>query len=152
MGDSGAGMLALSGPSSFGFHLDPQEYIDIAGPCPNEVTANLRDCRYHLSGMFSPEPMWAAYWSIVYLATILTAWTFVDGQFPVRSARTMLLITWAYTFLVAAYLGHSSSSLIFGHSVSSWNRPEAGLDKLSRSSGVARWAAVPGLVCVVRAI
>lgn len=104
-----------------------------------------------ISGVFSPEPMWAAYWSIAYLATILTAWTFVDGRSPVESARTMLLITWVATFLVAAYLGHSSSTMIFGHSASAYNRPEAGLDKLSRSSGVARWAAVPGLVCVVRA-
>jgi O-antigen ligase len=104
-----------------------------------------------ISGIFSPEPLWAAYWSVTYLATILTAWTFVDGRFPVESARTMLLVTWVATILVAAYLGHSSSTLIFGHSVSAYNHPETGLDKLSRSSGVARWAAVPGLVCLVRA-
>jgi O-antigen ligase len=95
--------------------------------------------------------MWAAYWSITYLATILTAWTFVDGRAPVESARTLLLITWVATFLVAAYLGKSSSTMIFGHAVSAYNHPETGLDKLSRASGVARWAAVPGLVCVVRA-
>src|ERR1017187_7354715 len=35
-----------------------------------------------ISGIYSPEPMWAAYWSIAYLATILTAWTFVDGRSP----------------------------------------------------------------------
>jgi O-antigen ligase len=104
-----------------------------------------------ISGIYSPEPMWAAYWSIAYLATILTAWTFVDGRAPVESARTMLLITWIATLLVAAYLGRTSSAMIFGHSAAAYNRPEAGLDKLSRSSGVARWAAVPGLVCVVRA-
>lgn len=104
-----------------------------------------------ISGIFSPEPMWAAYWSIAYLATILAAWTFVDGPSPVESARTMLLITWVATFLIAAYLGHSSSGLIFGHSMSAYSRPETGLDKLSRASGVARWAAVPGLVCIVRA-
>jgi O-antigen ligase len=104
-----------------------------------------------ISGVFSPEPLWAAYWSIAYLATILTAWTFVDGRSPVESARTVLLITWIFTFIIAAYLGHSSSTMIFGHSMSAYNRPEAGLDKLSRASGVARWAAVPGLVCLVRA-
>jgi O-antigen ligase len=104
-----------------------------------------------ISGIFSPEPMWAAYWSIAYLATILTAWTFVDGRSPVESARTMLLIAWVATFLIAAYLGHSSGNLIFGHPVSAYSRPETGLDKLSRASGVARWAAVPGLVCIVRA-
>jgi O-antigen ligase len=104
-----------------------------------------------ISGIYSPQPLWAAYWSITYLATILTAWTFVDGRFPVESARTMLLLTWIFTFIVAAYLGHSSSTLIFGHSASAYSRPEAGLDKLSRASGVARWAAVPGLVCAVRA-
>ena len=104
-----------------------------------------------MSGIFSPEPLWAAYWSVAFLATILAAWTFVDGRFPVESARTMLLITWLLTFAVAAYLGHSSGTMIFGHSATAYNRPEAGLDKLSRASGVARWAAVPGLVCLVRA-
>jgi O-antigen ligase len=104
-----------------------------------------------IAGIFSPEPLWAAYWSITYLSTILTAWTFVDGRFPLESARTMLLITWIVTFLVAAYLGHSSSAMIFGHPISAYNRPETGLDKLSRSSGIARWAAIPGLICVVRA-
>jgi O-antigen ligase len=104
-----------------------------------------------ISGIFSPEPMWAAYWSVAYLATILTAWTFIDGRTPVESARTMLLVTWIFTFLVAAYLGHSSSNMIFGHPASAWSRPESGLDKLSRTSGVARWAAVPGFVCVIRA-
>jgi len=104
-----------------------------------------------ISGVFSPEPMWAAYWSIAYLATILAAWTFVSGRSPVEAARTLLLLTWIATFLVAAYLGHSSSNMIFGHSVAAYNHPESGLDKLSRASGVARWAAVPGLVCVVRA-
>jgi O-antigen ligase len=104
-----------------------------------------------ISGVFSPEPLWAAYWSVTYLATILTAWTFIDERSPVESARTMLLVTWVFTFIVAAYLAHASSGLIFGHSASMYNRPEAGLDKLSRSSGIARWAAVPGLVCVVRA-
>lgn len=104
-----------------------------------------------ISGVFSPQPLWAAYWSIAYLATILTAWTFIDGRFPVASARTMLMVTWVFTFAVAAYLGHNSSNMIFGHPVSAYSRPEAGLDKLSRASGIARWAAVPGLVCVVRA-
>jgi O-antigen ligase len=104
-----------------------------------------------ISGIFSPQPLWAAYWSVTYVATILTAWTFVDGRTPVESARTMLLVTWVFTFLVAAYLGYTSSTLIFGHPMSAYSRPEAGLDKMSRASGVARWAAVPGLVCVVRA-
>jgi O-antigen ligase len=104
-----------------------------------------------ISGIFSPQPLWAAYWSVTYLATILTAWTFVDGRSPVMSGRTLLLVTWVFTFAVAVYLGHSSSTLIFGHSVSAYSRPETGLDKLSRASGIARWAAVPGLVCVVRA-
>jgi O-antigen ligase len=104
-----------------------------------------------ISGIFSPKPLWAAYWSITYLATILTAWTFVDGRSRLMSTRTLLLITWLFTFAVAAYLGRTSSNLIFGHAASAYNHPEAGLDKLSRSSGVARWAAVPGLVCIVRA-
>ncbi len=99
--------------------------------------------------VFSPLPFWAMYWSFAFLATILAAWTFIDRSDPVDSSRQLLQITWVATFIVAAMIGYQARGVVFGE--------KAGLDVLtelnglSRSSGVARWAAVPGLVCLVRA-
>lgn len=102
------------------------------------------------SSAFSPKPMWAMYWSIAFLATIVAAWTFVDRRNPVESARQLLLITWIATFLVALIVGYMARGSIFGGSESGYGVITE-LNGLSRSSGVARWAAVPGLVCLVRA-
>lgn len=63
----------------------------------------------------------------------------------------MLQITWAATFIVAAILARQASNSILGHAQTAYFAVNADLHGLSRSSGVARWAAVPGLVCVVRA-
>ena len=99
---------------------------------------------------FSPQPLWALYWSVAFLATILTAWTFVDRKNPLASARQLLLITWVATFTVAAIIGYKARGSVFGDSDSAYGIT-AQLNGLTRSSGVARWAAVPGLVCLVRA-
>jgi O-antigen ligase len=103
-----------------------------------------------LATIFSPFPLWSAYWSITFLATILVAWTFVDQCDPVDSARQLLQVTWVATFVVAAIIGYQSRNSVFGDAASSYGI-SSDLSGLSRSSGVARWAAVPGLVCLIRA-
>ena len=103
-----------------------------------------------LATIFSPQPMWSLYWSITFLATILTAWTFIDQRNSVASARQLLEITWVATFVVAAIIGYQSRNLVFGEAASAYG-VDVTLNGLSRSSGVARWAAVPGLVCLIRA-
>jgi O-antigen ligase len=99
---------------------------------------------------FSPEPLWSLYWSMDFLATILVAWMFIDLRNPVESARQMLGVTWAATFIVATIIGYQARNSLFGETVSAYGSLTQ-LQGLSRSSGVARWAAVPGLVCLIRA-
>src|ERR1017187_2953631 len=102
------------------------------------------------AAIFSPEPMWALYWSIAFLATILAAWTFVDRADPIEAARQLLLVTWVATYIVAAIIGYQARNSLFGEAGTGYEVMGT-LNGLSRSSGVARWAAVPGLVCLVRA-
>ncbi|HEV2485810.1 MAG TPA: O-antigen ligase family protein [Terracidiphilus sp.] len=102
------------------------------------------------ASIFSPEPMWALYWSIAFLATILAAWMFVDRRDSVESARQLLRVTWVATFIVAAIIGYQSRNDVFGNAETGYF-VIGELKGLSRSSGVARWAAIPGLVCLVKA-
>ncbi len=107
-------------------------------------------CFATLAAFFSPDPMASLYWSMAFLATILAAWTFFDRRDPVDSARQLLQVTWAATFIVAAIIGYQARNSVFGEAASSYGVITE-LNGLSRSSGVARWAAVPELVCIVRA-
>jgi O-antigen ligase len=66
------------------------------------------------------------------------------------AARQLLQVTWVATFIVAAIIGYQARNSVFGPTASGYN-VHIELDFLSRASGVARWAAVPGLVCLVRA-
>lgn len=88
---------------------------------------------------------------MTFLATILAAWAFVDRADSVEAAKQLLQITWMATFIVAAIIGYKARIDVFGGAVSPYNNVQIDLDLLSRSSGVARWAAVPGLVSLVRA-
>jgi O-antigen ligase len=103
------------------------------------------------AAIFSAERLWSLYWSIAFIATILVAWTFIDRRDPVGSTRQMLQVTWVGAFVVAAIIAHQASNDIFGHAASAYSSVQSATEGLSRSSGVARWAAVPGLVCLVRA-
>jgi O-antigen ligase len=100
--------------------------------------------------VFSPVMYGSAYWSMTYLATILVAWTFIDRRDSVESAGQMLQVTWVATFIIAAIIGYQARNSLFGEAATG-NAVITELNGLSRSSGVARWAAVPGLVCLVRA-
>ena len=103
-----------------------------------------------VASLYSPEPWWAAYWSVAFLATIAAALTFGLRQNPVRSSRQMLQVTWAVTFVVAAIIAYMTRGLVFGEAQSAYN-VNIEVDELTRASGAARWAAVPGLVCLIRA-
>src|ERR1700722_14713536 len=103
-----------------------------------------------IASIVSPQPAWSLYWSMTFLATIATAWTFVATPTPVISARQMLQVTLAVMFVVAAIIAYMARGSIFGNTASAYGVYND-LNELSRSSGVARWAAVPGLVCVLKA-
>lgn len=100
--------------------------------------------------VFSPGPGAAAYWSVAFLATMLVARSFALKKDPVGATRLLLEITWAATFIVAAIIAYQGRGDIFGDAASGYGI-SAELHDTTRSSGVARWAAVPGLVCLVRA-
>lgn len=102
------------------------------------------------AAIFSPEPLFALYWSVAFLATILAAWTFIDRRNSLESARQLLVVTWVATFIVAAIIGYQTRTVVFGDAPTGYGIIRE-LNGLSRSSGVARWAAVPGLVCIIRA-
>jgi O-antigen ligase len=103
-----------------------------------------------ITSVFSPQPTWSLYWSLTFLATIAAAWTFATARTPVPSARQMLQVTWAVMFVVAAIIAYMARGSVFGSARSAYG-VITDLNELSRSSGVARWAAVPGLVCVLKA-
>lgn len=103
-----------------------------------------------IASVVSPQPGWSLYWSMTFVATIVAAWTFTTSRTPVPSARQMLQFTWAVMFVVAAIIAYMARGAVFGSSPSAYGI-YTDLNELSRSSGVARWAAVPGLVCVLKA-
>jgi O-antigen ligase len=102
--------------------------------------------------VFSPMPEYSIYWSIAFLAALLSTWTLVKRSPCSPSARKMIEATWIISFagLVAlAYLGRDS---LFGDSTDMAYGIQVELHDLSRASGVGRWAAIPGLVFFLRAI
>jgi len=100
--------------------------------------------------VFSPEPWHSLYWSVTFLSTVAAAWTFAAQSDPLPATRRMLQITWVVTFVAAAIISYSARGVVFTTTGTGYG-VTGDLDGLSRSSGVARWAAVPGLVCLVRA-
>jgi O-antigen ligase len=104
-----------------------------------------------LAAIFSPVPLWSLYWSMTFLATILVAWTFVDRLDPITSTRKLLQVTWVAAFVIAAILAYQTRGSVFSDASSAYGFAEVEVGGLSRSSGIARWAAVPGLVCLIRA-
>ncbi|HWA96668.1 MAG TPA: O-antigen ligase family protein [Terracidiphilus sp.] len=104
-----------------------------------------------LAAFFAPAPLPSLYWATAFVATIFVAWSVIDRRDPVRSVRELLIVTWIAAFIVAAIIAHQASGAIFGEYATGYGVVLKETEGLSRSSGVARWAAVPGLVCLVRA-
>jgi O-antigen ligase len=100
--------------------------------------------------VFSPQPWWAAYWSVAFLATMLAAWLPACTRTPLRDSRTMLQASWVVTLVVTVIIAHMAQNSVFGAGASGEGVFRE-LDGATRASGVARWAAVPGLVCLLRA-
>lgn len=104
-----------------------------------------------LAAVASPNPSQSLYWAVAFLASILAAWTFVDPADSSGSSRQLLHLTWIATFIVAMLIARQASHAIFGHLQTGYGAVTKELEEQSRSSGVARWAAVPGLVSLLRA-
>ena len=102
------------------------------------------------AAVFSPMPEWSLYWSCAFVASILAGWAAIDRADTLEAAQKLLISTWIATFIVAAIIGYQARGTVFGSAATGYN-VLSDLNGLSRSSGVARWAAVPGLVSLVRA-
>jgi O-antigen ligase len=133
-----AGVLVLS-----------RRKLDLPGLSPSQLLM-IYGLLAAIASVVSPQPTWSLYWSMTFLATIATAWTFATTRTPVSSARQMLQVTWAVMFVVSVIIAYTVRGAVFGSAPSAYG-VYADLNGLSRSSGVARWAAIPGLVCVVKA-
>jgi O-antigen ligase len=103
-----------------------------------------------IATVVSPQPTASLYWSVTFLATIATAWTFATTRTPVASTRQILQVSWAVMFVVCVIIVFMARGTVFG-SASSGYGIGGDLNGMSRSSGVARWAAAPGLVCALKA-
>jgi O-antigen ligase len=103
-----------------------------------------------IAAVVSPQPTWSLYWSMTFLATIAAAWTFATTRTPVASTRQCLQVTWGVMFVVAGIIAYMVRGSVFGSAPSAYG-VMTDLNEMSRSSGVARWAGVPGLVCVLKA-
>ena len=104
-----------------------------------------------IAAVVSPQPAWSLYWSTAFLGTIAAAWTFVGARNPVPSARQCLQVTWALTFVVCVIIAYMGRGAIFGSAATGYYDVITELKGQSRAEGVGRWAAVPGLVCVIKA-
>ncbi len=103
-----------------------------------------------IASVVSPRPGVSLYWSVAFLASIVTAWSFATVPDPVLSTRRMLQVTWAGMLVVAVIQVYLARGTIFGGAPSGY-LVNLDVDVQAASAGVARWAAVPGLVCVVKA-
>jgi hypothetical protein len=104
-----------------------------------------------IATVFSPDLAGSLYFSMTFLSSILVAWTFIERADSTDSARQLLIVTWVATFIVAAIIGYQARGSVFYSSDTGYYAIMDELHGASRSEGVARWAAVPGLVCLVRA-
>jgi O-antigen ligase len=101
--------------------------------------------------VFSPQPEFSYYWSLNFLAAILCTWLMVKQQAFWLSARQLIEATWVICFVAFVILSYQGRGSLFGASSENAYNVNVELHDLSRSSGVGRWAAIPGLVFLLRA-
>jgi O-antigen ligase len=109
-----------------------------------------------LASLVSLEPFDAFWWSCAYLAVLGAAWVFVQARDPLRQA---VYLNWLSWFITSAFLlsmlilareslfsSYQASGSLYG---AYGQQSEVVGMAMSRSSGLARFAAVPGLVALV---
>jgi len=109
---------------------------------------------YGMVGLFScvlsPSPVYAAYWALAYLGAIAGIAAYLKGRDPVERARqanylswltcTAFLLTMTYLAREALFADPHSGYGVLGRQGTLLGMP------MSRSTGLARFAAVPGIV------
>jgi|WetSurMetagenome_2_1015567.scaffolds.fasta_scaffold57270_3 O-antigen ligase len=115
---------------------------------------------YGLIGLFatlmSPEPMDALYWAVAYLAVLLAMRAYMSTSDPLDTAEQLNRLNWMITTLFLLILVFFARDYLMpviieqksGYSLYGQIQTVAAMP-MSRSSGMARFAAVPGVIAFV---
>ncbi len=104
----------------------------------------------------SPDPFDAAYWAVAYLAAFGVLKAYLKGKDPLDSAMQLNYVTWVVTvvflsilvFVARDVLFVSSDTGLTGYGIEGRLQAVAEMP-MSRSSGMARFAAIPGVIAFV---
>src|SRR5450432_1772925 len=104
----------------------------------------------------SAEPWQAAYWAGCYLAAFVGLSAFLQGPDAIRRAMRLNYLSWIISAIFLAALMFLARGILFsgeGLDVTAYSAhnkmPIVAEMAMSRSSGMARFAAVPGVICFV---
>jgi O-antigen ligase len=108
------------------------------------------------SCLFSPRPFDAAYWAVAYLSVFAAIKLFLQGEDVLGRAVRLNYLTWLITAVVLAVLVFAAQDVLFvqtplglsGYGIFSRMQTIAEAS-MSRSTGLARFAAIPGIVSFV---
>ncbi len=101
--------------------------------------------------VFSYDAYYSHYWSVAFLSSLLVCWAYVSEAPGWKGGRQLVTVTWIVCLAGAVTLAAMAPAATLGHTGTGYGI-SGELKEVSRSSGVARWAAVPGLVCLSRLI
>jgi O-antigen ligase len=107
--------------------------------------------------IFAPKPLYSAYWAINYLAALVSVALFLQGEDKISRAIQLNHFSWFVTFTLLFILLLVAREDLFVDYRYGWitgyglvNRIDTVANSaMSRSSGMARFAAVPGIVAFV---
>lgn len=116
---------------------------------------------YGLTGLFSsivmsPAPWHGVYWTVLYLTVILSAVLYIKQGEPLRQAVLLNYEGWVITFIFLSILLFFARDVLLvesrwgltGYGVVGRMQEVSGMP-MSRSSGLARFAAIPGIAAFV---
>lgn len=107
--------------------------------------------------IISPKPLDAAYWAINYISVLAAATLFLQGEKKLAKAIQLNYLSWLVTALFLVILVFVARDTLFVDYRYGWitgygivNRMDGAANMaMSRSSGMARFAAVPGVVAFI---
>jgi O-antigen ligase len=108
------------------------------------------------SCFFSPDPFEAAYWAIAYLSVFAAIKLFLQGPDALERAVYLNYLSWLITGVVLAFLLFAARHVLFVQTplgLSGYGyiatMPTIVEMSMSRSTGLARFAAIPGIISFV---
>jgi len=104
----------------------------------------------------SPRPFHAAYWALCYLSVILSVFFFLEHRNGIKAALHLNQLSWVVTtvfLLILLYFAKDALFVDYRYGVTGYGivgRVQSVFNTaMSRSSGMARFAAIPGIVAFV---